>query len=207
MDVKSAYVEQVYDTPHHSDTESNREASIPCFHQVTGASQESEVALRIIQYAQNNMRFPVLHYAVKVGDIEAVKALLTTKINVNLRTHELVKENGSIHQGYTPIEIAVENNNAEITSLLLEHGADPYHLRGRYYCLPWQGCSEETPSSYSSSISEAINKRMYKILRILVNHHVDFHKVCCKESNKNLSGFDLAINSKDPQVVAIIMSM
>lgn len=57
-----------------------------------------------------------LHIAVRWGDVDAVKLLITSGVDVNKHGEE----------GYTPLHYACEEGNLEIVRLLLDGGSDPY---------------------------------------------------------------------------------
>lgn len=69
----------------------------------------------LIKYGNNPEGIPVLHYAVKMQDINAVRLLLAHGANVNTRDAKLNK---------TPIHIASEIGNVDLINLLLDKGAD-----------------------------------------------------------------------------------
>lgn len=164
---------------------------------------DPEVVERIVKYRENPSGLPVLHYFVKAGDETAVQAILEAGYDPNARANNEIQF--SRDEGFTPIEIAIDNGNAILTSLLLDYGADPYSLRGTGV-RPL----EKDPKKYtafSSSILIALTKKHYEILRILVEHRVDFNKICrASASGKNSkSGFDEAFISGDPKIIAIVL--
>ena len=66
--------------------------------------------------ATNCLGENALHIAVLWGDLEAVKLLVSSGVDIN--------KHGE--QGYTPLHYACEGGDPEIVKFLLAHGANPY---------------------------------------------------------------------------------
>lgn len=63
----------------------------------------------------SEVEFTALHLAVFKGRIDCVKVLLKYGVDVNI----------GLKNGDTPLIVALQKNQTQIVSLLLEHGADP----------------------------------------------------------------------------------
>ena len=66
--------------------------------------------------ATNHLGENALHIAVRWGDLDAAKLLITSGVEVNKHGEH----------GYTPLHYACQYGNSEILKLLLDSGANPY---------------------------------------------------------------------------------
>ncbi len=80
--------------------------------EITEKLLEKDVSVDTIDYYNG---FSALHYATYFNDMDLVKKLISKKANVNIKT-EAIMENTALH-------IAVDNENALIAQLLLDHNA------------------------------------------------------------------------------------
>lgn len=187
----------------------------PC----SASNSDQEIVERIVQYSKNHLGWPTLHYAVKMGDKLVVQALLKAGLNVNLRTKPIgykFKTNSFEavfgNSGYTPFEIAVEEKNSELASILLKYGADPYSLRPLTYDIKRQAPIDDIHPYECSSIFVAVENKDYPTIKILVEHKVNFNTTCKRvirggPEHTPLSGFDVALNCGDVKVIAIVLGM
>ena len=84
----------------------------------------------------DNERRSALYYACQQGYVEIVELLLNSEfVDVNQPCSEL---------GYYPLHVAARSDNGfNVTTLLLEHGADPNLVGGQYQDTPFSAACEE----------------------------------------------------------------
>ena len=166
---------------------------------------------RVAKYSQNELGLPALQYAVKMNDFEGVQFLLESGIDVNVRSPDRYDHDyssGRLYitfvQGWTPLELAVDNKNASLVDLLLSRGADPY-LMGN----PGVKANARNPKldGLHTSIYTAIGNRDYDTLRAFVRHKVDFNKGCNQPWLRlhPITGFEYALSLGDEQLNSIIL--
>src|SRR5215831_14939352 len=104
--------------------------------------------------AHTKQGFTALHFAARVGDLESVKLLLATGVDVNILTQTEGGANRTTNQlgiaktvgalGYTPLLVAVVRGQVDLALFLLDHGADPNIGAAGYTPLHWASSKWES---------------------------------------------------------------
>lgn len=114
---------------------------------------------------------PTLHNAVKSGDIELVKSLLTDGADPNLIEGQRMP--------ITPLYYAIKNNNLELVKMLLDHGAEPL----------FRGYSYLTLAIYQVTVYKQTNEFKainYQIVVALIDKGADVNRLYNHGTNMGL---------------------
>ncbi len=192
--------------------------SCALFHACCYSSTEDLVNL-MLQHAKdkssiidsrNSRGTPCLHLATMNGRTEAVKALLGHGANLEIQNSN----------GKTPLNIAIDERNALIMDLLLDRGANMYNIGYQgltpvQYALnklsTWPGGMDTfvkrgvdlnyaEPTSGNTNLMWAVDKGDEKIVKWLLDHHVDVNKTnAAKET-----AYHLALKKGKPSIVNLL---
>jgi len=126
---------------------------------------------------QNNKKESFLHLCSKVGFLESSKWLLEKNINLELQTDD----------GSTPLFYAIQSNNVQVLSLLVNYGANINHMNIYKRTL----------------LQEATISCNTKILNYLISH-------CNNLENADIHGNNLifdAVSSGSTEIIKLIASL
>jgi ankyrin repeat protein len=99
--------------------------------------------------AHTKKGFTALHFAAREGDIDSVRQLLASGVNVNVRSRPDAGTPGTpaaprgpghqatISEGSTPLLVATVRGHVPLALFLLDHGADPNVLDAGFAPLHW----------------------------------------------------------------------
>jgi ankyrin repeat protein len=95
--------------------------------------------------AQTKKGFTALHFAAREGDIDSLRQLLASGVNVNIRSLPAEKSQtgrgpgyqATISEGSTPLLVATVRGHVPVALFLLEQGADPNVLDAGFTPLHW----------------------------------------------------------------------
>lgn len=90
--------------------------------------------------AQTKAGFAAIHFAARVGDLESLKLLVGSGVDINSQTG--TDEKGST-SGYTPLLVATLRAQVDTAIYLLDHGADPNVGAAGFTPLHWASTSWE----------------------------------------------------------------
>lgn len=158
-------------------------------------------------------RYPPLAYAVKIGRLDAVKFFIEEGESVNAKTPDIPvyrdpkqwKEwKQGIQQGYSPLEIAINNQDVEMVRLLTTYKADPELNYHRYNPLYFDNdkCYIEFEDHYSykferpspsSPLLDALKLGNEEIIDLVIKAYTDPKKLN--------SVFDNIQNLKNPNIM------
>ena len=91
--------------------------------------------------AASKQGFTAIHFAARIGDLDTVKLLLASGVDVNILTA------GNI--GYTPLLVATMRGQIDLALYLLDHGADPNIGAAGFTPLHWASTTWESFSANS----------------------------------------------------------
>ncbi len=86
--------------------------------------------------AASKQGFTAMHFAARLGDLDTVKLLLASGVDVNILTP------GNV--GYTPLLVAVMRGQIDLALYLLDHGADPNVGAAGFTPLHWASTTWES---------------------------------------------------------------
>jgi uncharacterized protein len=90
--------------------------------------------------AQTKAGFAAIHFAARVGDLESLKLLVASGVDINSQTG--TDEKGAT-SGYTPLLVATLRAQVDTAIYLLDHGADPNVGAAGFTPLHWASTSWE----------------------------------------------------------------
>ncbi|AVP88058.1 hypothetical protein phytr_11330 [Candidatus Phycorickettsia trachydisci] len=111
----------------------------------------------------------ILHYAARIGDVQATQLILDKKANINCRAKD----------GETPLMAAAVNGRSDVVQLLLEKGAKVHY---QY----WSGRYDALDLAMRSSYSDYRYEDHIKIIKLLINagSNINSNKPDCKTALK-----------------------
>jgi ankyrin repeat protein len=95
--------------------------------------------------ARTKQGFTPLHFAARVGDLDSVKLLLASGVDVNILTQagEGESARNATTSGFTPLLVATMRAQVDAALYLLDHGADPNIIASGLTPLHWAATSWE----------------------------------------------------------------
>ncbi len=95
--------------------------------------------------ANSTQGFTAMHFAARSNDLESVKLLLASGVDVNILTQAGDGEAArtATGSGYTPLLVATLRANVDLAQYLLDHGADPNIDAAGFTPLHWASTSWE----------------------------------------------------------------
>jgi ankyrin repeat protein len=91
--------------------------------------------------AHTKQGFSAIHFAARVGDLESIRELLGSGVDINLPTRP--DGDGGATAGFTPLLVATMRAQVDTAIYLLDHGADPNVLASGMTPLHWAVTSWE----------------------------------------------------------------
>ncbi len=138
--------------------------------------------------AASKQGFTPIHFAARIGDVESLKRLLATGVDINLQT-----PTGTA--GYTPLLIATLRAQVETALYLLDHGADPNVEAAGFTPLHWASTSWEGYASnpvygFEDAMSGIPDRQAkLRLVRALLAHGANVNARMMKKQPQFATGY------------------
>jgi ankyrin repeat protein len=168
--------------------------------------------------AHTKQGFSAIHFAARVGDLESIKVLLASGVDINLLTKP--DGDGGATAGFTPLLVATMRAQVDTALYLLDHGADPNILASgmtplHWAATSWEGFASNPVYGFEDPMS-GIQDRQAKLrlIKALLVHGANVNARMTKRQPQFATGyvdavgataFLLAASVQDVQIMRLLL--
>lgn len=147
--------------------------------------------------AYTRQGFSPLHFAARVGDLETVKLLLASGVDVNILTESA----NAATSGYTPLLVATTRAQVDLALYLLDHGADPnIDAAGltplHWASTSWEGFASNPVYGFPDPMSGIPNRQdKLRLVKALLAHGANVNARMTKRQPSFATGYADAVGA------------
>jgi uncharacterized protein len=170
--------------------------------------------------ARTKQGFSPIHFAARVGDLESLKLLLDSGVDVNFQTQSEANPTGN-SSGYTPLLVATLRAQVETAIYLLDRGADPNILATgmtplQWASTSWEGFASNPVYGFIDPMSGIPDRQAkLRLVKALLAHGADVNARMTKRAPQFATGYEdavgatpflLAASVQDVEMMRILLS-